>query len=172
MSDNEDSPPVATAIKKPVVMSHTFSSVRDGDWEDWLSSYETCAVINGWTDDIKCKFIEVSMPGRAIKIFRELDGAVRSDFARLKDALKLRFVGDSKPELFKSEILTRTRKPSETLVDLGNSIRTLTRKAYAELDLTFREELARDQFIRALNTPKLVLHLRHILPKDLDDAIR
>lgn len=76
---------------------------------DWLLSFETCAVINGWSDDVKCKFIDVSMRGRAINIFRELDGAVRSDFTRLKHALKLRFVSDIKLELLKSEFLTHTR---------------------------------------------------------------
>jgi hypothetical protein len=55
----------------------------------------------------------------------------------------------------------------ETILDLGNKIRTLARKAYPEIDAQLRDELA-----RALTKVDMTLKLRHNMPDILDDAIR
>jgi len=62
--------------------------------------------------------------------------------------------------------------PNDTLLELGNRIRTLARKAYPDVEAVLRDELARDQFVRSLDNVDLTLKLRHNMPATLDDAIR
>lgn len=47
-------------------------------------------------------------------------------------------------------------------------------KAYHEIDVKLRDELAGDQFIKALDNVELALalKLKHSLPKTLDNAIQ
>jgi hypothetical protein len=63
-------------------------------------------------------------------------------------------------------------KQNETILDLGNKIRTLARNAYPEIDAQLRDYFARDQFVRALTNVDMTLKLRHNMPDTLDDAIR
>jgi len=53
------------------------------------------------------------------------------------------------------------QEQNETILDLGNKIRTLARKAYPGIDAQLRDKLARDQFVRALTNVDITLKLRH-----------
>ena len=64
------------------------------------------------------------------------------------------------------------QEQNETILDLSNKIRTLACKAYPEIDAQLRDELARDQFVRALTKVDMTLKLRHNMPDTLDDTIR
>jgi hypothetical protein len=61
---------------------------------------------------------------------------------------------------------------NESILDLGNKIRTLARKAYPKIDAQLRDEFARDKFVRALTNIDMTLKLRHNMPDSLDDAMR
>jgi hypothetical protein len=61
---------------------------------------------------------------------------------------------------------------NETILDLGNKIRTLARKAYPKIDAQLRDNFARDQFVRALTNIDMTLKLRHNMPDSLDEAIQ
>ena len=91
---------------------------------------------------------------------------------KLKDELTKRFDTTTRPDLYKSELMGRKRKESESYLELGNAIRTLAHKAYPSLSNTVRDELAKDQFLRALDKSELALRVRHANPKTLDEAIR
>ncbi len=112
------------------------------------------------------------MKGNALKVYVELDNATRQDWASTQEALASRFKTTKEPQLFKSQFLIRKWKPGETLLEFGQSVRTLSRNAYPDLSSAMRDELARDQFIRGIENTEMVLRLRHNLPKTLDDAIR
>ncbi|CAC5374935.1 unnamed protein product [Mytilus coruscus] len=71
-----------------------------------------------------------------------------------------------------AEIMGRRKKPSETYLEMGNSIRTLARKAYPSLSNNVRDELVKDKFLRGLDKTELALKIRHANPKTLDEAIR
>ena len=72
----------------------------------------------------------------------------------------------------KSKFLGLKQEQHETILDLGNKIRTLSRKVYPEKYAQLRDYFARDQFVRALTNVDMTLKLRHNMPDTLDDAIR
>ncbi|KAK3090728.1 hypothetical protein FSP39_014127 [Pinctada imbricata] len=121
---------------------------------------------------MKCKFLGLRLKGHALKGFRELDEDTRNNWQRLQEILTKRLESSQNPELYKSQLLSRKREQGESITTLGNAVRSLARKAYPALDAQTRDELARDQLIRALPNQKLVLHIRHHMPKTLDDAMK
>lgn len=138
----------AMGIRKPIVMPDAF---HGEDLEDWISNFEACSDINGWTEQDKCKFLGVLMKGGALRVYIKLENSVKKDWPQLMTTLTSRFKSTREPELCKSQFLSRTKVPNETFLDVGNSIRTLARKAYPTIDNKIRDELARDQFIRAVD---------------------
>ncbi len=170
MADGEEMAVAKTP--KPIVMPDCFHGGDDDDWECWFQNFSDCADINGWDNALKLKFLAVRMKGMAQRVYMDLDLASKADFDSLSEALATRFRSTTDQELYKSQFLSRHREAGEALPKLGNAIRVLAGKAYSEVPGKIRDELARDQFIRALDNGKLVLELRHHLPKTLDDAIR
>ena len=167
-----DSPEVAAAVTKPVILPDHFTGSGEEEWRDWFSSFKVVCEINKWSDEMKCKFLGLRLKGHALKVFRELDEDTRNNWQRLQEILTKRLESSQNPELYKSQLLSRKREHGESITTLGNAIRSLARKAYPALDAQTRDELARDQLIRALPNQKLVLHMRHHMPKTLDDAMK
>ena len=61
----------------------------------------------------------------------------------------------NRPEMFRVSLRSRIRKPEETLPELAQAIRCLTRQAYLDATVSLRELIAKDQFIEALADPEL-----------------
>ena len=156
--------------KRPVVMPDIYTG--EEEWSDWLFQFESCAALNDWDDDLKCKFIIVRLKGTAGKALSDLDTETKKDWKKLRTELGTRFDTTTRPDLYKSEFMGRKRKETESYLELGNSIRTLARKAYPSLSNSVRDELAKDQFLRGLDKTELALKVRHANPKTLDEAIR
>lgn len=60
----------------------------------------------------------------------------------------------------------------ESLLDYGNTIRSLASRAYPSMSLAQRNLLGRDQFIHGLHNAELRLRIRYGNPASLDDVIR
>ena len=157
-------------LTRPIVLPDTFSG--EEEWVEWLDNFEACSEVNGWDDATKCKFVCIRFKGVARKALHDLEEDVRKDWALLKPCLKARFDRSTRPDLYKSEFLARRKKGDESYLELGNAIRSLAGKAYSNVAVQVRDELARDQFLRALDKADLALRVRHENPKTLDDAIR
>ena len=56
--------------------------------------------------------------------------------------------------MFRVSRRSRIRKPEETLPELAQAIRRLTRQAYPDATVSLRESIAKDQFIEALADPE------------------
>lgn len=168
----ENNPPEVAGIKKPIVMPDIFKGDVDEDWEEYLEHFESCADINGWDDPTKCKFVSVKLKGNAYKVYKELDTEVKSDWANLCSTLEKRFKTVTQTQHYKTKFLSTAKSRGESLLDLGNRIRSLGRKAYPNLEAKLRDELARDQFVRSLDNLEMTLKIRHQMPETLDDAIR
>lgn len=168
-SDGPEAPP-DVKTKRPIVMPDIYTG--EGEWAEWLFQFESCAALNDWTDDLKCKFIIVRLKGTAGQALSDLADDTKKDWAKLKSELAARFDITTRPDLYKSELMGRKKRPNETYLELGNSIRTLARKAYPTLPNNVRDELAKDQFLRGLDRTELALKVRHANPKTLDEAIR
>ncbi|VDI48101.1 Hypothetical predicted protein [Mytilus galloprovincialis] len=169
MAENGDEVQQGAKTKRPIVMPDVFTG---DEWTDWLFQFESCSSLNDWNDGLKCKFIIVRLKGTAGKVLSDLDDDTKKDWTKLKAELTARFDTTTRPDLYKSEFMGRRKKPSETYLEMGNSIRTLARKAYPSLSNNVRDELAKDQFLRGLDKTELALKVRHANPKTLDEAIR
>ena len=159
-------------IKKPIVMPDVFKGDIEEDWEDWIKSFKTCAEINSWDDNLMCKCLGVRVKGTAYKVYQDLETAVKLDWKELCKTLEKWFKTVKQPQFYKTQFLGLKQEQNETILDLSNKIRTLARKAYPEIDAQLHDELARDQFVRALTKVDMTLKLHHNMPDTLDDAIR
>ena len=119
-------------IKKPIVMPDVFKGDIEEDWEDWIKSFKACAEINSWDDNLNCKLLGVRVKGTAYKVYQDLETAVKLDWKELCKTLEKRFKTVKQPQFYKTQFLGLKQEQYETILDLGNKIRTLARKAYPE----------------------------------------
>lgn len=140
-------------------MPDVFKGDIEEDWEDWIESFKACADINIWDDTLKCNFLGVRVKGTAYKVYQDLETAVKLDWKELCKTLEKRFKTVKQPQFYKTKFLGLKQEQNGTILDLGNKIRTLARKAYPEIDAQLRDELARDQFVRALSNVDMTLKL-------------
>ncbi|MES9880792.1 MAG: hypothetical protein ABW185_07920 [Sedimenticola sp.] len=153
-------------------MPDTFAGDDTESWEDWISQFEDCASLNGWDDDLQVKFLCLRLKGQARSALRDIDSEYKDNYDDLKQELYKRFATVKRPDLCKSELLSRRKLAGESYLQLSNSIRSLAVKAYPDLPSNIRDELAKDQFVRALEGVELSLKIRHANPKTLDEAVR
>lgn len=67
--------------------------------------------------------------------------------------------------------MSKQRQLGEPLRVLANDIETLARKAYAHMPTDVQNELARDQFIRALSPRELRIQTQLAHPRSLQEAL-
>ena len=94
----------------------------------------------------------------------------RRDFSSLITKLKSRFGSENKAEVFRTQLKTRIRLKGESIPELAQSIRKLTRKAYPTANSEVVDALALDSFIDALNESDIRLRLREVSPKSIFEA--
>ena len=51
-------------------MPESFAALDNKEWDSWISHFEDCAIINGWSDGRKAQFLAVSMRGAALRKIR------------------------------------------------------------------------------------------------------
>jgi len=51
---------------RPVVMPESFAALDSEEWDSWISHFEDCAVINGWSDERKAR---TSSTQHVVRIF-------------------------------------------------------------------------------------------------------
>lgn len=156
---------------RPVVMPESFAALDSEEWDSWISHFEDCAVINGWSDERKAQFLAIRMRGTALLQLQGLATGVRENYTTLKGALREKFVPKERIELHKAEFRARHRERDEKLPDLASSLRRLVSRAYPEAVLDLQDSLAKDQFIDALEDREIRMKLRESGPKTLDEAV-
>ena len=115
---------------KPALLPVVFSG--DGSWDDWLTHFNDVAVVNGWDDANKLKWLKVRLTGRAQRAFKRMPDEKKEDFATVT-AIKLledRFEPPSKKELYVAEFQSYHKKSNE---ELAENLRVLSEKAHRDL---------------------------------------
>ena len=79
----------------------SFSS-DEGDFDEWISLFESVSAVNGWTDIENLLWIRVRLTGKAHVAYARLPHVTLQTYAAIKGALYERFEPDSKRELYKS----------------------------------------------------------------------
>ena len=157
--------------KRPIVMPDAFAGSKEEDFDSWISYFENCADINGWTAEIKCKFIAVRLRGTALKTYQSLPQDAKADYVALKKALKSKFIPVEKLSLYKAELKARHQGKAESITDFGQSIRILAQRAYPSVSAALQDELSKDQFMDGIRNKEIRMKVKEGSPSTLDQAI-
>ena len=162
--------PVAqTQPDKPKIRPATFSG--NTSWDDYLAQFELVAEINRWDDSMKATYLAVSLTGPAQAVLGDLQPKARKNFAELTDALAARFGTENQQQVYRTALKNRSRQGGETLPELAQAVRRLTRQAYPEAPQRLQDSLARDHFIDALSDIDMQWRVHQSRPQTLNDAL-
>lgn len=141
------------------------------NWEAFHAQFELLAQAGRWTLEHKALQLALCLQDDALDCLLLLGSEDRKDYNALVGALKRRFGQCVQPDVFKNKLSTRNRLAGEPLRVLANDIESLTRRAYAHMPSSVQNELAKDQFIRALSPPELRMQVQLIHPASLQEAL-
>ena len=85
-------------------------------------------------------------------------------------ALENRFGSVNRAEMFRAKLQSKIKLKDESIPELGQAVRKMTRQAYPNADSTLRDVLALDHFIDALPDPDMRNRIRESRPKGITDA--
>ena len=128
------------------------------------------AALNGWNYNTKSLALASSWSGRARAILAELDDNKCRDFNNLVKALRNRYGSVNRSELFKAELQGKVRGRNETIPELEECIKKLTREAYTNIGPEVADSLAIDYFIDAIPESDIRLRLKEVGPKTMSEA--
>lgn len=114
----------------------------------------------------------MSLRGNVQGVLGNLAGEYGRNYNELVRALEDRFPPANQTELYRVQLRERRRKTTETLQELGQTIRRLAHLAYTTAPNDVRETLAKEQFIDALVDADMRLRIKQARPQSLNDAIR
>ena len=159
---------VRSGPRKPCVQPDRY----DGStaWSDYLSHFEFCAEINGWTDEERVLFLAACLKGDAQKVLG--DKRCHGSYTNLVKLLKQQFGPGQHAEMFLAELRGRRRKPEESLQEVGMEVRRLTKLAYPELSDGARDRLGRMHFADALDNREVRVALFQARPTSLDESVK
>ena len=146
--------------------------IYDGkdDFDEYLAQFQIMAELNGWNYNAKSLALASSLSGRARAILAELDDNKCRDFNNLVKALRNRYGSVNRSELFKAELQGKVRGRNETIPELVECIKKLTRKAFTNIGREVADSLAIDYFIDAIPESDIRLRLKEVGPKTMSEA--
>ncbi|VDI70239.1 Hypothetical predicted protein [Mytilus galloprovincialis] len=139
--------------------------IYDGsdDLEEYLTQFNLLAELNDWDPKTKALLLASSLSGSARAILNEITDGELHNF-------ESRFGSVNRAEVFRAELQTRVRFKNESLPELAQSIKKLTRRAYPGTSPLVRDTLALDSFIDAIPETEVRLRLREVGPKSINEA--
>ena len=159
-----------TFAEKPRVRPPTFDG--SGSWTDYKVQFELLTELNGWGDSAKAIYLAASLRGSAQSVLGDLDDDRRRSYSALTAALGQRFGPENQTELFRVQLKNRQRRREETLPELAQAVRRLTRQAYPSANYQLQETLAKEHFIDALQDADIRWRVFQSRPTSLEDAVR
>ena len=154
---------------KPIVKPTTYDGTTT--WEDYKAQFELVSNLNAWDDRTKAAYLATSLKGPAQAILGDLEPAQRTELGALMAALDSRFGAENQTELHRAQLKSRVRKREESLPELAQAIRRLTRLAYPDATATLREALGRDHFLDALPDSAMRWRIHQTRPKSMKEAL-
>ena len=161
---------VVGRMSKPVVTPEAYNG--EGSFTDWLDHFESVATLNKWKDDDKVLWLRVRLTGKAQTALKQLPAAVREGgYDDLVRGLRNRFEPDSRRELYAAEFHSRRKQKGESWADFGDDLSQLVSKAYPDLGLDGRQQLALQQYLSNLVNPQVSFGVKQRRPKTVDEAV-
>lgn len=142
-----------------------------GPWIDYYTHFRTVSKLNEWTEDENGLFLAASLRGQAQSVLGDLPGD-SNDYRYLVQALEERFAPPNQTELYRVQLRDRRKRATETIPELGQSVRRLTNLAYPRAPTEVKETLAMEQFLDALPDSDMRIRIKQARPQNLNDATR
>lgn len=176
-------PPRPSIPSRPPPATHqVFESPRnnlkpptyDGTTElnSYITQFEMTSELNDWSYEKKALQLAVSLRGRAAEILNDIPTDRRRDYNLIIENLVDRFQPQNQRKLHVAKLRARIRRRNESLDDLANDIKKMTRLAYPDLSMKCKEEMALECFAEALNDDQLRRDLIVGGPKTMSEALR
>ena len=140
------------------------------DIDEYLTQFNIVAEINQWSSQTKALHLASSLTGSARSLLSELDSEHSRNFSELVNALQSRFGTVNKAELYRAQLKNRLRQKGETIPELAQNIRKLTRQSYPAANSDLIDTLALDHFIDSLLDSEIRIRLRECSPKTIQEA--
>jgi hypothetical protein len=140
-------------------------------WLDYKCHFEACANVNGWNAERKGLFLALLLCGQAQALLGDLPTDRGQHYETLVRSLQERFSPPNQTDLYRVQLKEWRQKPTETLSELGQTIRRLTNLAYPTAPGEVRETLAKDQFIDALIDSEIRIRIKQSRPVNLNEVI-
>ena len=122
---------------RPAVLPETYGG--DGSFSDWCDHFESVAQVNGWDNAAKSLWLRVRLVGRAQSAYKRLSKADRADYSKAIPLLKERFEPASQCAMYEAEFHSRRKRPTEDWAAFGEDLKTLSDKAFPDLEVAARE---------------------------------
>lgn len=145
ISDNSRNPVLKSLPMKP----QTYNG--DEDWEAYLSHFEVCAELGRWSHQDKALCLAACLRGNAQVYYMTLKPAEKNSYHVLTMKLGQRFGNTRQQPMWISRLEARTRKPNESIAELGDDLRRLAQRAYSNMNHKAREMLALNQLYKSVS---------------------
>ena len=140
--------------------------------DDYLIQFEITAEGNCWGSQTMARKLSTRLRGPAISALYDMSIADRNNYAHIVSKLRARFQPGEQTAMAREKLQQRLRKSSESLVELGDKIKRLSRKAYPCIPEDVPEELAVNHFLDSINDASLRAFIEVREPKSVDEAVR
>ena len=140
------------------------------DFEDYLAQFNITTEINGWNYKEKSLYLTNSLTGNARSLLSELTEEQRKDYDTLVQKLTVRYGLQHMAEVYQAQLKSKVKGKTESIVELAQSIRKLSRQGYPNASLEMIEVLTLDHFIDFLVDTNISLLICEVWPKSLSEA--
>ncbi|VDI72488.1 Hypothetical predicted protein [Mytilus galloprovincialis] len=113
-----------------------------GEWVDFKSHFEACAIINSWDEYEQGLYLAAALRGHAQSVFSDLPTDKKMNYETLVKSSEERFAPSNQTELYKVQLKETRLRASDTLPELGQTIRRLVNRAYPLAPNEVKETLA------------------------------
>ena len=137
---------------KVTIKPDTFTG--EDDWEQYISHFDNCAELGGWSDRERVLTLAACLKGQARIFYAGLLQNDKQSYRLLVHKLEQRFGSARQHGRWLSRFQSRVRVPGETIASFGDDLRLMAQKAYPALDADAQELLALQQFYKAV-TPEM-----------------
>ena len=124
----------------------------DEDWDSYISHFEICAEMGGWSQREKALALVASLKGQARMYYMNLAPLERASYNTVVYKLGQRFGNLRQDSMWIARLESRKRQPGESMAALGDDLRRMARRAYASFDPQAQETLALNQLYRTVSS--------------------
>mgnify|MGYP001554130896 CR=1 FL=1 len=139
--------------RKPLAMPDMYNGKTS--WLDYVAHFESCALLNEWSEEDKVAFLRTRLSGVARRTLKSVLSDPGKSYRQIIAALGNRFEPEDREDLYLSQLRGRRKLQDEKLEDLADDIRRLCELAYPTYDFEALERVGRNHFLDAITDPQL-----------------